>query len=295
MYKNKINIISKILIVVFALGYPMFGFGKNKNKIKVHFYEVGQSKAFAVSNVPIDQLPETFEIDTTMHIGDDDWQVSDAQPSHKEEFRKTGSLNLFLRKQEIVHMDPNDILYSLPTISNDFAEVENAKTLENVVVLAEDDWRQFEFLSIQYENEIENDLKGVLDIHKNHKEGIGFKEIYVRKVITKPLLAVSLSLEEVKNHFKVKHEYSGVAFNNAAATIVNGFAFLTRSNWLLWGQVNTNNEIKFINISRTSDSDIGAFSLKIDPFLVENKLYAVDWAGVFWAGPTKHGFSDYEE
>lgn len=47
----------------------MFGFGKDKSVIQVRFYEGKSETPFAVSNVPIDQLPDTFEIDTTMHLG----------------------------------------------------------------------------------------------------------------------------------------------------------------------------------------------------------------------------------
>jgi len=271
----------------------MFGFGKDKNIIKVHFIESGKSESFAVSDMPLEQLPDTFEINTTMHLSGDDWQVIGAEPAQKEEFRIKGSLKLFLKKAEIVTADPNDILYSLPTISNDIAGVENSEALENIVVFKEDDWRQFEFLSVKYEQQIQKELQGVVDIYENHNLGVGFKEIYLRENITTPLQDINLELEILKEYFNIKHQYSGVAFNNAAATIVSGFAFSTTSGWVLWGQVNTDNTIKFMNITQTKDSDVNSFSTKIDTFLTENKLYAVDWVRVFWAGNNKHAFSEY--
>ena len=285
---------TRVLIVILVLGYPMFGFGKDKNIIKVHFIESGKPEPFAVSDMPLEQLPDTFEIDTTMHLGDDDWQVMGAEPAQKEVFRKKGSLKLFLKKSEIVSIDPKDILYSLPTISNDLADVEDSETFENIIVFREDDWRQFELLSIKYEQEIQKELRGVAEIYENQKlEGVGFKEIYLRKIITTPLHDINLKLEVLEKYFDIKHQYSGVAFNNAAATIVGGFAFSTTSGWELWGQVNANNIIQFINITQTEDSDVNLFATKIDIFLTENKMYAVDWARMFWAGHNKHAFSKY--
>ena len=285
----------RLFIVVLVLGYPMFGFGKDKKTINVQFIESGKSEPFAVSDMPLKQLPDTFEIDTTMHLGDDDWRVIAAEPAEKEKFRKKGSLKLTLQKVIVEMVDPKEILYSIPTISNDIAGVEDAKSLENVAVFMEDDWRQFEILSIKYERKIEEDLKAVDGIYENHKSGMGFKEIHLRKLITKPLKNVDLKLEAIIKHFGMKHQYSGVAFNNVAATLVNGFALSTESGWLLWGQINDEGNIEFLNVAQTEESNIDLFSSKIDAFLTINGLYAVNWPRVFWAGPNKHSFEQYVE
>lgn len=66
----------------------MFAFGKNKRVIEIKFYEGKRETPFAVSNVPIEQLPDTFEIDTTMHLGGDDWKVLRTEPAEKTKFKK---------------------------------------------------------------------------------------------------------------------------------------------------------------------------------------------------------------
>ena len=67
-------------------------------KVTVTFIDDATGAAFASSKMPPDNLPESFEIDTTLHLGDDDWSVVHAEPHKKAEFTKSGKLTLRLRK-----------------------------------------------------------------------------------------------------------------------------------------------------------------------------------------------------
>ena len=120
------ELMKRLLIFVVLMGVSMFGFGKNKGVIEVRFYEGKSETPFAVSNLPVDQLPDTFEIDTTLHLGDDNWRVIGAEPPQKSKFRTSGKLDLFLAKSEVTQIDPRELLYSLPTINDDIAGVQNA-------------------------------------------------------------------------------------------------------------------------------------------------------------------------
>lgn len=75
--------------------------------------------------MPIDQLPKTFEIHTTLDLGEEKWSVVSKQM-------------VILAKTQLI--DPKDVLFSLPTISNDIGELIDTDTLENVLILHEDDW-----------------------------------------------------------------------------------------------------------------------------------------------------------
>ncbi|MEW8495483.1 MAG: hypothetical protein AB2604_16895 [Candidatus Thiodiazotropha taylori] len=285
----------KSIIFVLAMGVSMFGFGKDKSVIEVKFYEGKSEAPFAVSNVPIEQLPDTFEIDTTMHLGEDDWRVLGAEPAEKTKFRKSGKLNLYLAKSEITQIDPNELLYSLPTISNDLAGVENAESLENVAVFREDDWRQFEFVVRNYESIIDEEFGHIKNIYENHREGVGFKQLHLREKIVTPLENTPLTLNVLGESFEIVKKYKGVAFNNTAATIIGGFAMQTESGWVLWGQVNESGKILVLNISQTRESNIVGISGKIDKFTEKHGLYLIDWPRLFWSGPGKLNFSAYGE
>lgn len=286
---------NKLLVLVLAMGVSMFSFGKNKSVIEVKFYEGKSETPFAASNVPIENLPDSFEINTTMHLGDDDWIVLEAEPAEKSEFRKTGRLNLYMAKNEITQINPNELLYSLPTINNDIAGVEHASSLENIAVLREDDWRQFEFLDQRNESIVNQEFIAIENIYKNYREGVGFKQLHLRQKIEAPLQDVKLTLNMLEASFDIVHVYEGVAFNNAAATIVGGFAMQTKDGWLLWGQVNESGQVSALNISQTKDSSIDQIADKVDTFTEKYGLYLINWPRLFWCGPEKLKFIAYSE
>jgi len=271
----------------------MLGFGKDKGVIEVRFYEGTSETPFAVSNVPVDQLPDTFEIDTTMHLGDDDWRVLGAEPAQKNDFRKSEKLDLFLAKNEITQVEPSELLYSLPTINDAIANVQDMDSLDNIAVLREDDWRQFEFIDQQNESFINDEFDDIQSIYENHREGAGFSNLHLRQKIVSPLEKARLTISVLEKSFDLSSNYSGVAFNNSAATIVGGFALETDSGWLLWGQVSDSGIITALNLAQTKELNIVTVAKKIDNFLEKNELYLVDWPRLFWCGPNKLNFSEY--
>ncbi|PVZ83953.1 hypothetical protein C9426_24785 [Serratia sp. S1B] len=272
----------------------MFGWGKKPKTIEVTLIECGKDEAFGVSQVPVEQLPDTFEINTTLHLGDVDWQVVEARPARKMEFKETGKVTIVLAKQEIFNIDPAKILFSLPTISDDLPIVEAASSLENVLVLREDDWRQFEFLAIDMDEVVQQELQDILAIYHTQREEPGFKQLHVRKRVAEPLPGVVLSLESLAQAFNIEKRFSGVAFNNAAATIVNGFAWQTDSGWTFFGQTDTQGNLVVLGLLPPQQAEAAVIAKQIDDFLLANNLLLVDWVGVRLYGKVGDSFSLYE-
>lgn len=273
----------------------MFGFAKDFKVIGVEFYEGKSSTPFAASDVPIDQLPDTFEINTTMNLGENDWRVVDAKPIEKTEFRKGGKLKLYLAKVETTMVDPNELLYSLPTINDSLASLEDSESLENITVVREDDWRQFEFIAKHHETLIDGEFEAIQTIYENHREGPGFNQLHIRKAIAEPLSDTAISISSLKESFSIERDYAGIAFNNAAATIVNGFAFSTKSGWLLWGQLDDTGHIAILNLSETQNSNVEEIAKDIDSLAKKHELFLVDWPRLFWAGIGKRKFLEYQD
>lgn len=273
----------------------MFGIGEGHKVIEVKFIEGNSDTPFAVSTVPIEQLPDTFEINTTLHLGQDDWRVIGADPAKKSEFRKLGKLSLYLAKQEVMSIDPKELLYSLPTIYNDLPGVEPADSLENVIVIREDDWRQFEFIDVDHESTINEELNDVLAIYQNHKQGMGFTSLHLRQKISNPLGSKKLTIEILRNHFSFIKVYDGVAFDTAAVIIINSFAAQTDTGWILWGQTDLNENITVLNISASENANIRDFAETLDKFLEDFSLYLVDWPRLFWGGANKASFAKYDD
>jgi len=257
----------------------MFGRKKAHDSIVIEFYEKGASSPFYTAAQPIDQLPDTFQISTTLSIGGEDWEIWEAAPQTKTEFRQTGKLKLTLYKPVIKTLEPDAvILYSLPTINEDLAALEDRDSLENVFVVHEDDWRQQELISGSYSESIDIEMAAIRNIYATEHAGIGFKNIHLRSSIPEPLAGVTLSLRDIQTKLGVAHLYRGVAFSSMHAVIQRGYAFRTSNGLILWGQLRTNDEVTVACVGGLQDVEIRVESLQtFDALMAANNLLFVDW------------------
>jgi hypothetical protein len=256
----------------------MVGFKKKPPEIDVEFYERGQLNPFARASLPIDQLPDTFEIDTKFSIQDEEWWVSNARPLTKKEFRKAGWLQVFVYKPVTGMISVDKLLFSLPTISDDIAGLEQAASLENVLVVHEDDWRQQELVSREFVDAIAAEMESISQIYETQRSGKGFKKCHLRSSIPLPLRNVCLTLTDLKSRLGCAHDYRGVAFSNMAATITNGFAFKSEDGSVLWGQTSENAEITILCIQYPAPDSLDLSKAgTMDSLLAEFDLYFVDW------------------
>ena len=97
-------------------------FRRGPRTVRVEMVDADSGAVFGRSDVPPEELPETFERATTMHLGDEDWQVVEATPSSRVEFARSGELRLSLRR--VLSIDPSEVRFMLPTLSNEQASLE---------------------------------------------------------------------------------------------------------------------------------------------------------------------------
>ncbi len=97
--------------------------------VSVTFVVDATGQVIATSQMPPENLPDSFELDTTLHLGDENWSVVCATPVTKDEFVESGNLTLRLRKVELV--DPSEISSSQLDITQHFDDNRN---------LSVDDW-----------------------------------------------------------------------------------------------------------------------------------------------------------
>jgi hypothetical protein len=163
--------------------------------------------------------------------------------------------------------DPNEILYAIATISEDFAPMVPADSLTDFFVTIEDDWRSIEFVAAKYADHIAEEIDAIADIYENHRKGKGFSKLHAREKILFPIIEGTLTLDQLKTHFSAQKEYAGVALNSAGSKIQNGFAFETASNHLIWGSTGHNGEIFYLHIATFEGSDTPDLADLMDGFL----------------------------
>lgn len=225
--------------------------GLFSKKIEVEFIDALDGSVIGASKLPLDQLPDTFEIATTMDLGNDKWTIASATPATKSEFSKSKSLILTMNKVEMIN--PNDILFSLPTISSELPNLtQNATFNESNFNLREDDWRQLEFLPKSSLNNIETERSFIKDIWDNHSKAIDktfntFSKLHVRNSIGVPL--VQVSLEQLQSALKIS-KVDDLTLGEAANFVENGFA-ITMDSCAVYGTTQ-NGMVESLGVDRVN-------------------------------------------
>jgi hypothetical protein len=153
--------------------------------IRVVFVDAADGAEFGRAEVAADELPDSFEAGTTLTLAGTDWSVADAEPPISADFRATGTLRLTLRR--IDQLDPEDLLFSLPTICD------SVPSGEQLGALQEDDWRQIEFVAAGLTDVVEAQFRAIRDIYEQQAEFgdddtlLGFRRLHVREHPAAPL------------------------------------------------------------------------------------------------------------
>lgn len=126
-------------------------------------------------------------------------------------------------------MNPNDIWFSTPTISNEFPPTSpKIKETEFDIHIHEDDYRQNEFLNLSTLSLIQIELEGIKDIWNNYskksEQHTLFKNCHVRKTIGSPNLQIDF--DKLKTILNVS-TVGQVIINEAI--LKNGFAIKTEN------------------------------------------------------------------
>ena len=260
------------MLIIVAAGIVIVVFWRDKkhNEIHVEFVEVGQQHPFAASKVPIAQLPDTFEIDTTLDLDDKKWRVVDAIPKLKTEFEKSGKLTVILSPQQLVN--PKDILFSLPTINDRMCALLKAGSLDRILVIHEDDWRQIEFISENLAAEVNAEILDIQAIYDTKRQGIGFTSLHVRKRIEEPIPPDAIPLAALKQLFTIAKSFAGFGLGDYKAVAENGFAFETNDGLRFYGVSNEKGNVVFLCLDGAN-----GFPQNCTNLLRAFNLLAVNW------------------
>lgn len=177
-----------------------------------------------------------------------------------------------------MNVNPQDILFSLPTINDDLpSALSEGHFLTDALALHEDDWRQFEWVSASLQPLVLKELAEIDKIWSSFSVPSGnytaFKKLHVRQLLPKPIahLIPAASLESLfptEWQHLTFHGHSS-ALRNVVATRVGGLIFYagTDNGYLLcWGL--------YREQSPNLDHET---ALKITQFMQDQALLLVHW------------------
>jgi hypothetical protein len=176
---------------------------------------------FATTELPPADLPESFEVETTLHLGEADWSVIRAEPRTRPEYTNSGKLVLRLRRIEQVNL--SDILFSLPSVCDGLPAIGDQPLSGDECLLHEDDWRQFEFVSRQFSAESDAEIAAVRRIHEQERQSAGWRKLHVRRRPDPPIIS-PLTRDQLAYAFGGLY-FRRVGLRGAGSPIVSGFSF----------------------------------------------------------------------
>jgi hypothetical protein len=171
----------------------LFSKGQSGPEIQVTFIDAADDHQIGVSLMPPSQIPKSFAPDTKIEIMGTNWHVESADPQDRAGYVATGELRLVLRALKV--MDPQEILFSLPTINDELPPM-NTSTVPAGLTLHEDDWRQQEFVAREFLGKVKAEIADVEAV-RSQQVGDGFPRIHVRSRIPNPLGSAAISVADV--------------------------------------------------------------------------------------------------
>lgn len=143
---------------------------------------------------------------------------------------------LTLHLRAIEHVNPQNIRFSLPTISNELPSMIDTSLFHDFTLnLREDDWRQIEFFPIQLLPEIQKEMEAVEAILFPEVEAttlLGYDTVHVRKIDRQNL---SIDFTDFCEQIAVREKGAlTVAFAGYSGFVQDGFA-LRSDNYTYYG------------------------------------------------------------
>ncbi|PTL78310.1 hypothetical protein [Vitiosangium sp. GDMCC 1.1324] len=264
--------------------------------IQVRFVDAATGQSIGEAQLPVENLPQSFEAATTLRIGEKSYEVVSASPMTAREFRATGTLRITMREVKIETMDTQKILYSLPTIAEELPAIEEGSTKlgKEVLELHEDDWRQVELVALTLESSIETDLRAIAQIHQKHREGPGFNALHIREAVPAPMEGTWLTLLELRSTLGESASwFEGLAFRGVAGLVAGGFAVKLPSGLTLYG-TQKGGRIDVLALQRpASGANLEGDARMLAALASRTQLCLIDWCRVDQFPPTAEHFREW--
>lgn len=208
----------------------------SRTDVNVLLIDASTGQPIGHSVMPADQLPDSFAVATTLHLAGQRWQVEQAEPVTRAEFQRTGTLRLTLRK--IQHLQPDEILYSLPTICDELPPVQPGHLPgQRAFTLYEDLWRDVELLACDQQAQVDANFAAIRQAHQTRVgPSGGFRSLHVRREPRAPLAGKRLTTGDIVAAFGPRATVlDGVWLRDPARLVTGGFAVRSESGLVTYG------------------------------------------------------------
>jgi hypothetical protein len=255
--------------------------------IEVTFIDDATDQSIGITQIPANDLPDSFERDTIINLSGADWNVTNARPKTRAQYTKSKQLILWIRRVE--QIDPNDIFYSLPSICAVVPDLNNRSLSDKELTIAEDDWRQFELISNQHADKVDKEIVKIQRIHETATAGVGWREMHIR---TKPEIPIAsnIALTYLASILKVSTKSRGITYHGSQSPINNGYSFTLNDDFSVYG-VAPNGKVQVIAIGQDANISPNQESIDLLQHLARKfNLDLVHWCRCLRVNPDDPSF-----
>ncbi len=255
--------------------------------IHVDFVDASSGDVLAYTEIMASQLPEYFDSSSTVKIGGMAWAVRKAEPNSAFEFRRTGTLKLYVARAAAGPESAADVLYSVPTIdlSAPAVEPDEAHTAKHILRITPNDWRQIEFVGFRYEFRIDPEFEPIRSIRHSSSTGTGYSSQHLRGSIPEPLAGTVVTVDELIHVFGPgTRVYDGLGYQGVSGTVYGGFGILTPAMLHIYGTHDTNgvSVLGLYNVAPAQPDEALAAAIwrevqALSDFMRRKRLCLVSW------------------
>lgn len=190
-------------------------------------------------------------------------------------------------------MNPNKLLFSVPTLSDDIAGLEpiDRPPTRSDIVLGEDDWSQLEFFPQGSRPAIQQHLTELKTFEQANRKSAGWRKVYVRKIQRMPVVGGANPIQHLEKVLGAKA--GGPPFITSSGAIAgrvkNGFSFDLGGNIQLYGYL-AGNAVQVLAASVGPKADNMKLATAFMKLHASDAVMLVDWrAQLLLAGVSKDG------
>jgi hypothetical protein len=255
--------------------------------IEVTFIDDATDESLGVTQIPANNLPDSFERDTTINLSGADWHVLNARPKTRAQYTKSKQLILWISRIEAVNS--HDLIYSLPSICSRVPDINNRSLSGNELVLAEDDWRQFELVSHQLADKVDKEISKIQRIHDNSTAGVGWSAMHLRKKPEIPI-ASNVALAHLASLLKVSAKSAGITYDGSQSPIADGYTLTLNDDFSVYGLA-PKGKVQVMAIGQDANIPPNQQSIDLLQQLAHKfKLDLVHWCGCLRVAPDDPAF-----
>jgi hypothetical protein len=255
--------------------------------IEVTFIDDPTGESIGITQIPANNLPDSFERDTTINLSGADWNVLNAKPKTRAQYTKSKTLILWIRRIELVN--PHDLLYSLPSICDGIPDLNDRSVSGDELTIAEDDWRQFELISNKLADKVDKEIAKIRLIHEHAVAGIGWREMHIRKKPEIPIVS-NIALTHLAKMLKVSAKSFGITYHGSQSQIADGYSLRINDDFSVYG-VAPNGKVQVIAFSQDFNIPPNAESIESIAQLARKlNLDLVHWCRCLRVSPDDPSF-----